>query len=227
MTNLPSKPDFLLDRKLAQVTTNKLITDAQIDELIVICDPPTDQLRDNIAVEFERAAITLLSGRAVVSSRAKRRAFQGQLYAAQRYARKLTYLISKIDLELKVKLNNKFAVAQHCSDNPVELQDVEGLLDAFVNIPMTYPPGTKSNEVLVWVIDSLIHAIETRLAPAFDSYGTRRSGKWFSNARQAKLIFAFLSFVEPEKSTRYNLDYISDRIKHRHPMKAMPADYSE
>jgi hypothetical protein len=71
----------------------------------------------------------------------------------------------------------------------------------------------KSEDVLVWVIDGLIHAIGTRLVPAFDCYSPPKRRGWFSNVRQAKLIFAFLETVEPEKCKRYNLDYISYRIK--------------
>lgn len=219
MPNLPSKPDFLLDRTLAQVTANKLITDAQLDELVLICDPPADQLKNNIAVEFERAALVLFSGRADAGNRAKRRTFQVQLYAAQRYAKKLSDIVRKMDPELKVGLNNKFEATQKCDANPVALPDIENLLDAFVDIDLLYPPGTKSEDVMVWVIDGLIHAIETRLVPAFNCYSSPKKRRWFSDTRQAKLIFAFLKTVEPEKCVRYNLDYISYRVKCSNPGK--------
>jgi hypothetical protein len=210
---LPSKPDFLLDRKLAQVTTNRLITDSQIDALVAICNPPSDALRDNIAVEFERAALVLRSCRSVAGGRAKRKAFQGQLSKAQSYAKRLSNILTKLDPDLKLGLNDKFETAQNGKENSVTLFEVQYLLDVFEDIDLLYPPGMKSEDVLVWVIDGLIHAIETRLAPAFNCYSPPKRGGWFSTARRAKLIFTFLKTVEPEKCQRYNLDCISYRIK--------------
>jgi hypothetical protein len=94
---LPSKPDFLLDRKLAQVTTNRLMTDPQIDALVAICNPPSDELRNNITVEFERAALVLRSCRSVADGRAKRKAFQCQLSEAQSFAKRLSNILSNLD----------------------------------------------------------------------------------------------------------------------------------
>jgi len=210
---LPSKPDFLLERTLAQVTTNRLMTDSQIEELVVISNPPSDELRDNIAVEFERAALVLRSCRSVRGTRAVRKAFQGQLSEAQRSAKRLSNILTKLDSELKIRLNSQFEAAQDLNYSSVSLFEVEYLLNVFEDIDLLYPPGIKSEDLLVWVIDGLIHAIETRLVPAFDCYSPPKRGGWFSTARQAKLIFAFLKTVEPEKSKRYNLDYVSYRIK--------------
>lgn len=213
LAHLPSKPDFLLDRKLAQVTTNRLITESQIDALVAICKPPSDELRDNIAVEFERATLVLRSCRPVADGRAKRKAFQCRLSEAQSYAKRLSNILSNLDRELKIGLNDKFEAAQNLNDNSVALFEIEYLLNVFEDIDLLFPPGMKSEDVLVWVIDGLIHAIETRLVPAFNCYSMPKRRGWFSNARQAKLIFAFLQTVEPEKCKRYNLDYISYRIK--------------
>lgn len=213
MGYLPSKPDFLLDRKLAQVTTNRLMTDSQIDALVAICNSPSDELRNNITVEFERAALVLRSCRSVADGRAKRKAFQCQLSEAQSFAKRLSNILSNLDRELKIGLNDKFEAAQNLNDNSVALFEIEYLLNVFEDIDLLFPPGMKSEDVLVWVIDGLIHAIETRLVPAFNCYSTPKRRGWFSNVRQAKLIFAFLKSVEPEKSKRYNLDYISYRIK--------------
>ena len=213
MAYLPSKPDFLLDRKLAQVSTTRLLTDLQVDELVAICNPPSDELRDNIAVEFERAALMLRSCRSVARSRANRKAFQCQLSEAQSYAKRLSNILTKLDPDLKLGLCDKFKTAQNSNQKSVALFEVEYLLDVFEDIDLLYPPGLKSEDVLVWVIDGLIHAIATRLVPAFNCYSTLKRRGWFSNGRQAKLIFAFLKTVEPEKCKRYNLDYISYRIK--------------
>lgn len=193
------------------------MTDPQIDELVAISNPPSDELRDNIAVEFERAALVLRSYRSVAGGRAKRKAFQGQLSEAQRSAKRLSNILTNLDRELKIGLNSKFEAAQNLNGSSVALFELEYLLGVFENIDLLYPPGMKSEDLLVWVIDGLIHAIETRLVPAFDCYGSPKRGGWFSSARQAKLIFAFLKTVEPEKSKRYNLDYISYRIKHTKP----------
>ena len=213
MPYLPSKPDFLLERTLAQVTTNRLMTDSQIEELVAISNPPSDELRDNIAVEFERAALVLRSYRSVRGSRAVRNAFQDQLSEAQRSAKRLRNILTKLDSELKIGLNSKFEAAQDLNYSSVSLFEVEYLLNVFEDIDVLYPPGMKSEDLLAWVIDGLIHAIETRLVPAFNCYSPPKRGGWFSTARKAKLIFAFLKTVEPEKCQRYNLDYISYRIK--------------
>ena len=213
MPYLPSKPDFLLEWTLAQVTTNRLMTDPQIDELVAISNPPSDELRDNIAVEFERAALVLRSYRSVAGGRAERKAFQRQLSEAQRSAKRLSNILTNLDRDLKIGLNSKFEVAQNLNDSSVALFELEYLLDVFADIDLLYPPGIKSEDLLIWVIDALIQAIETRLVPAFNCYSPPKRGGWFSTARQAKLIFAFLKTVEPEKCERYNLDYISYRIK--------------
>lgn len=213
MPYLPSKPDFLLDRSLAQVTTNMLMTGSQIDELVAICNPPSDELRDNIAVEFERAALVLRSYRSVASGRAKRKAFKGQLSEAQRSAKRLSNILANLDRNLKIGLNSKFEVAQSLNDSSVALFELEYLLDVFADIDLLYPPRIKSEDLLIWVIDALIQAIGTRLVPAFNCYSPPKRRGWFSNARQAQLIFAFLKTVEPEKCKRYNLEYISYRIK--------------
>ena len=213
MPYLPSKPDFLLERSLAQVTTNRLLTDAQIDELVAICSPPSVELRDSIAVEFERAASVLRSCRAVAGGRAKRKAFQNQLSEAQRSAKRLSNILTNLDRELKIRLNSQFEVAQDLNYSSVSLFEVDYLLNVFEGIDLLYPPGMKFEDLLLWVIDGLVHAIETRLVPAFNRYSSPKRRGWFSNARQAQLIFAFLKTVEPEKCERYNLDYISYRIK--------------
>jgi len=210
---LPSKPDFLLEQTLAQGATNRLIADSLIDELVAISNPPSDELRDNIAVEFERAALVLRSCRSVRGSRVVRKAFQGQLSEAQRSAKRLSNILTKLDPELKIRFNSQFEAAQDLNYSSVSLFEVEYLLNVFEDVDILYPPSKKSEDILVWVIDGLIHAIETRLVPAFDCYSPPKRGGWFSTARQAKLIFAFLKAVEPEKSKRYNLDYISYRIK--------------
>lgn len=227
MPNLPTKPDFLLDLNLARVSTNRLITDAQIDELVAICDPPADKLRENIALEFERAALVLRSGRSVVGSRALRRAFQSQLAEAQRYAKKLGNILTKLNPELKIGLNSNFETAQNGNDNSAILSDLEYLIDIFADIDLLFPPGMKSEDILVWVIDGLIHAIETRLVPAFNCYKSPKRRRWFSDARQAKVIFAFLKTVEPEKCERYNLDYISYRIKCGKPARPARVNYND
>jgi hypothetical protein len=190
------------------------MTDSQIDELVAISNPPSDELRDNIAVEFERAALVLRSCRSVAGGRAKRKAFQSQLSEAQRSAKRLSNILSNLDRELKIQFNSQFEAAQDLNYSSVSLFEVEYLLNVFEDVDILYPPSKKSEDILVWVIDGLIHAIETRLVPAFDCYSPPKRGGWFSTARQAKLIFAFLKAVEPEKSKRYNLDYISYRIKH-------------
>ena len=213
MLNLPSVPDFVLDVRLAKVTSNNLMTDIQVDELVAICDPPAEQLRDSIAIEFERAALVLFWDRAVFENRAKRRAAQAELHEAQRYAKKLSYIIANMDPEFKSGLNSNFKEVQKHCDYSAALPDVEHLLNAFADLTPLYPPVTKSQDVVVWVIDSLTHAFETRLSPALSFYGPCKKGNWFSNARQAKLIFAFLRTVEPEKVNRYNLEYISHRVK--------------
>ena len=213
MAYLPSKPDFLLDRKLAQVSTTRLLTDLQIDALVAICNPPSDELRDNIAVEFERAVLVLRSYRSFAGGRAIRKAFQRQLNEAQRSAKRLSNILTNLDRELKIQLNSQFEAAQNLNDSSVALFELEYLLGVFEDIDLLYPLGMKSEDLLIWVIDGLVHAIETRLVPAFNCYSPPKRGGWFSNAKQAKLIFAFLKSVEPEKSKRYNLDYISYRIK--------------
>ena len=198
---------------MAQVTTNRLMSVSKIDELVAISNPPSDELRDNIAVEFERAALVLRSCRSVAGGRAKRKAFQSQLSEAQRSAKRLSNILTNLDRELKIRLNSQFEAAQDLHYSSVSIFEVEYLLTVVEDIDLLYPPGMKSEDLLVWVIDGLIHAIETRLVPAFDCYSPPKRGGSFSTARRAKLIFAFLKAVEPEKSKRYNLDYISYRIK--------------
>lgn len=227
MPYLPSKPDLLLEPTFAQVTTNRLLTDAQIDELVSLCSPPSVELRDSIAVEFERAAVVLRSCRSVAGGRAKRKAFQGQLSEAQRSAKRLSNILTNLDRDLKIGLNSKFEAAQNLNDSSVALFELEYLLGVFDNIDLLYPPGMKSEDFLIWVIDGLIHAIETRLVPAFNRYSPPKRGGWFSNARQAKLIFAFLKTVEPEKSKYYNLDYISYRIKCGKPARPARVNYND
>jgi hypothetical protein len=137
------KPDFF-DRKLAQVTTNRLITDTQIDALVAISNPPSDELRNNITVEFERAALVLRSCRSVADGRAKRKAFQCQLSEAQSFAKRLSNILSNLDRDLKIGLNDKFEAAQNLNDHSVALFEIEYLLNVFEDIGLLFPPGMKS-----------------------------------------------------------------------------------
>lgn len=217
---LPTTADFLLDSILVDVNTNKLLTDEQIDELFAICDPPADQLRANIAQEFERAALVLVSERTVGGNRKERQAFQNELGAAQRCAKKLSSIIANMNPKLENGLNGKLENAQKRSGKPIALIDIKCLLDAIVDSDLAYQPGVKSDDVLAWVVGGLIHAIDTRLTPSFDSYGVRKRGKWFSEARKAKLIFTFFRTVDPDKFKHVNLEYISHLVKNSKQVKA-------
>lgn len=190
MPYIRSNPDLLLERSLAPVTTNRQLTDAQIDELVAICNPPSVELRDSIAVEFERAALVLRSCRSVAGGRAKRNAFQSQLSVAQRSAKRLSHVLTSLDPDLKIELNNNFEASQNLNDRSVPLCEIEYLLDVFKGIDLLFPPGMKSEDLLLWVIDGLIYAIETRLIPAFDRYSPPKRGRWFPNAKQATLMFS-------------------------------------
>lgn len=220
MPILPATADFLLDAMLVDVKPNKLLTDEQIDELFAICDPPAKELRDNIALEFERAAMVLVSERAVAGNRAQRQAYQDELCAVRKYAKKLANLITNINPKLENGINGTLEAAQKPSSNPVNLIGIKHLLDTVVNSDLPYECGAKSDDVIAWVVGGLIHAIDARLTPAFKSYGARKSGKWFSEARQAKLIFAFFRTVEPEKFKHVNLENISHLVKHSKQVKA-------
>lgn len=227
MPKLPSKPDFIIDRVLAQAVEKTLLTDAQIDKLVAISDPPAGWLRDSIALEFERAALVLFSGRAVVGHRAERQTFRNQLYDAQKYAEKLRIILANMNPELKLHLNRQFEATQKSTSIPIALVEIEHLLDHFVDIDLPYQTGGKSDDVLVWVIDGLVHAFNTRLTPAFKSCGQRKKGKWFSKARQAKLICCFLKSVEPGQSKRYTFEYISYLVNRSNREGAAPVDLKQ
>ena len=214
MSKLTSKPDIILDKVLAYCPNGKLLSDEQIDDLVALCDPPAQWLRESIALEFERAALVLFSGRTIIGQRAKRLTFRNQLSAIQRNAKKLHGLLEKLNPELKAQLGDQFTGVPADRKHSIGLLELENLLENLSNLSLPKQAGGKSDVVIVWVVDGLNHAIETRLIPDFNLYGERKRGIWFSTARKAKLISAFLKSADHDNKAKYtvgHIDYLLNR----------------
>lgn len=214
MSKLTTKPDIILDKFLGYCPNGKLLSDSQIDELTAICDPPAEWLRDSIALEFERAALLLFAGRAIIGQRAQRQVFRKELSAIQRNAKKLSGLLENLNPELKAQIGEQFTSAQADRKHSIGLLELENLLENVSNLSLPKQAGGKSDDVIAWVVGGLNHALEKRLIPDFNLYGERKRGIWFSTTRKAKLISAFLKSADHHNEAKYtvgHIDYLLNR----------------
>lgn len=192
-----------------QIGSEALLSEEQFDELYALCDLGIPEYRDAIVVEFEVAVWTLALYRVAVGQRAERQAFRDQLYSAQSLAKRLSKILGEMLPVLKAEFNAHYKARQNSAD-PLELLDVENLLDILVATPLPYKSYAQSDEAVEHVVAGLMHAMAARLEPFFAYLGRKpKNGPWFTWARQTRIIHKLLIMAEPEHAQRYTENYVS------------------
>ncbi|WP_430443652.1 hypothetical protein [Sphingorhabdus contaminans] len=193
-----------------QLGSEVLLTEDQLNELVAICEPPSEEYRDAIVVEFELAVWTLALYRVAVGQRAERQAFRDQLYSAQSMAKKLSKILGDMLPVLKAEYNAHYKARQPDPAHALELLDIENLLDILVATPLPYKSHAQSDEAVEHVVAGLMHAMAERLEPFFAYLGRKpKNGPWFTWARQTRIIHKLLIMAEPEHAQRYTENYVS------------------